>query len=74
MSAAEVAKGKLGLQELEDCLPATKQAFDRLKKRIGELELLIVGSNRDHEHRAQMIAETEAIHADIADLLEDILG
>lgn len=77
MSSDEIEKEKRLLVELRDCLPRIAMTFDRLKKRIEELQNApgVVGS--DDRLRRQRIAkfrELEQLHSEVGAALDAILG
>lgn len=77
MSEAEVTKAQDSLKTLKECLPKMREAFDRLKKRIGELEGMLgvdLSGDRLHQRRMRKIAEVEALHAEVSDLLDSLIG
>lgn len=77
MSAAEVAEYKRNLVALRDCMPGIAVAFDRLKKRIEELQNTpsVVGQeDRLRRHRIEKFRELEQLHREVGEALDSILG
>lgn len=77
MSAERVAELKDGLVLLRDCLPRIAMTFDRLKKRIEELQNApsVVGTeDRLRQRRIRQFREMEQLHAEVAAALDAILG
>lgn len=77
MSSAQVAELKSALVDLRDCLPRIAVTFDRLKKRIEELQNApsVVGQeDRMRRHRIQKFRELEQLHREVAAALDSILG
>ncbi len=77
MSSAQVAELKSALVDLRDCLPRIAMTFDRLKKRIEELQNApsVVGQeDRMRRHRIQKFRELEQLHREVAEALDSILG
>ena len=77
MTEAELAKAQESLKALKECLPRIRVVFDRLKKRIGELEGMLnidLSGDRLHHRRMEKISEVEELHAEVEGLLDSLIG
>lgn len=77
MTTGEIELERKTLERLRDCLPRVAMTFDRLKKRIEELQNApgVVGSeDRLRRQRLNKIREVEQLHSEVAVALDVILG
>lgn len=76
MTTGEIEQNRKTLALLRDCMPRIAMTFDRLKKRIEELQNApsVVGSeDRLRRQRMNKIRDVEQLHAEIATALDAIL-
>ncbi len=76
LTESDIEKRADELQVLRDCLPKIKEAFERLKRRIGQLEDLAgtsVDNSRAHSHRQRLLDRAETLHQEISVLLDEMI-